>query len=265
MTGWSCRAPRSRVNPARLSVARLCFVRKVIFKPSLDWLARSWHVRALQSHRGHRVRWDNVDRNPPPALRSTQPSPHLVTLDAPSVACQRGLSVLAAGPASSPHYSYRRPFCERPANVSRLGDDTTVFVFLPLAHALTRMAQMLTIDVGGTLAVWQGDKDKLIEDLRSVRPTHFPAVPRIFEKIYAQAKSRAGGTVKGKLLDKAIDVGLKVRELERHGEEPGPVLKGEFALADQQILSSVRDLFGGRVKLALTGAAPWVSRCPGPR
>src|SRR5436305_265218 len=129
----------------------------------------------------------------------------------------------------------------------QFGDDTVVFVFLPLAHALTRITQMLTVDVGGTLAYWQGDKDQLIDDLRAVRPTHFPAVPRIFEKIYAEAKGRADGAVKAKLLEKAIEVGLKVRELERRGEQPGPVLRAEYALADQQILSSVRDLFGGRV------------------
>jgi long-chain acyl-CoA synthetase len=58
------------------------------------------------------------------------------------------------------------------------------------------------------------------------------------------------------VLDKAIDVGLKVRELERKGEEPGPVLKAEYELADKQILSNVRELFGGKVELALTGAAP---------
>jgi long-chain acyl-CoA synthetase len=137
-----------------------------------------------------------------------------------------------------------------------LGDETIIFVFLPLAHALTRITQMLTIDVGGTLAFWQGDKDKLIDDLKAVRPTHFPAVPRIFEKIYAEAKSKAGGAVKGKVLEKAIDVGLKVRQHERDGEEPGPVLKAEYELADKQILSNVRELFGGRVELALTGAAP---------
>jgi long-chain acyl-CoA synthetase len=137
-----------------------------------------------------------------------------------------------------------------------LGEDVTLFVFLPLAHALTRIAQMLTIDVGGTLAFWQGDKDKLVDDLREIKPTHFPAVPRIFEKIYAEAKGRAEGAVKGKLLEKAIDAGLKVRELERSGEEPGPILKAEYELADQQILSNVRELFGGRVELALTGAAP---------
>jgi long-chain acyl-CoA synthetase len=137
-----------------------------------------------------------------------------------------------------------------------MGEDTVVFVFLPLAHALTRITQMFAIDVGGTIAFWRGDKDKLIDDLQAVKPTHFPAVPRIFEKIYAEAKGKAEGAVKGKLLDKAIDVGLKVREAERKGEEPGPVLKAEYELADKQILSNVRELFGGRVELALTGAAP---------
>jgi long-chain acyl-CoA synthetase len=136
------------------------------------------------------------------------------------------------------------------------GEETIVFVFLPLAHALTRITEMLTIDVGGTLAFWQGDKDKLIDDLQAVKPTHFPAVPRIFEKIYAQAKSKAGGGLKEKVLEKAIDVGLKVREHERKGEEPGPILKKEYELADKQILSKVRELFGGRVEIALTGAAP---------
>jgi long-chain acyl-CoA synthetase len=47
-----------------------------------------------------------------------------------------------------------------------------------------------------------------------------------------------------------------VRELEHRGESPGPVLKAEYELADRQILSSVRDLFGGELRLALTGAAP---------
>src|SRR4051794_5484773 len=67
-----------------------------------------------------------------------------------------------------------------------IGEDPVVFVFLPLAHALTRMMQMLAIDTGAVLAFWRRDKDKLMDDLQEVRPTHFPAVPRIFEKIYNQ-------------------------------------------------------------------------------
>ena len=81
-------------------------------------------------------------------------------------------------------------------------------------------------------------------------------MPRVFEKIYEQAQGKADGAVKGKLLEKAIDVGRQVRELERKGEEPGPVLAKEYELADKQILSEVRDLFGGNLRFAVTGAAP---------
>jgi long-chain acyl-CoA synthetase len=137
-----------------------------------------------------------------------------------------------------------------------LGDDPVFFAFLPLAHTFTRMLQMFALDVGATLAYWDGDKDNLIDNLREVRPTHFPAVPRIFEKIHAQALAKADGGVKEKLLEKAVEAGRKVRELERGGETPGPVLKAEHELADRQVLSTVRGLFGGNVRLALTGAAP---------
>jgi long-chain acyl-CoA synthetase len=47
-----------------------------------------------------------------------------------------------------------------------------------------------------------------------------------------------------------------VRTLERQGESPGPVLKAEYELADRQVLSKVRDVFGGNLEFALTGAAP---------
>jgi long-chain acyl-CoA synthetase len=154
------------------------------------------------------------------------------------------------------HGNYRANCTMLEKAIDDLGEDPVFFVFLPLAHTLTRMTQMLALDVGATLAYWDGDKDNLVSNLREVKPTHFPAVPRIFEKIYSQARSRAEGGVKEKLFDKAIATGRQVRELERRGESPGPVLKAEHELADRQVLSNVRELFGGQVRLAITGAAP---------
>jgi long-chain acyl-CoA synthetase len=136
------------------------------------------------------------------------------------------------------------------------GDDVVLFIFLPLAHVLSRMAQMLTLDVGGTLAFWGRDKEKAMEEMKEVEPTHFPAVPRIFEKIYEQARKTADGAIKEKIFEKAIDVGRQVRELERKGEEPGFLLQKEYDLADKQVLSKVRELFGSKLEFALTGAAP---------
>src|SRR3954452_10065982 len=153
------------------------------------------------------------------------------------------------------HANYRAN-CEMLEQAIELEEDEVIYIFLPLAHALSRMTQMAALDVGATLAFWRGDKDKALDDLREIRPTIFPSVPRIFEKIYEQAQEKGGGGIKGKLLDKAIDVGSQVRALERKGEQPGPVLKREYELADKQIFSEVRDLFGGNLRFAVTGAAP---------
>jgi long-chain acyl-CoA synthetase len=47
-----------------------------------------------------------------------------------------------------------------------------------------------------------------------------------------------------------------VRELERQGREPGPLLSWQYKIADRQVLSKIRGLFGGRLRLAVSGAAP---------
>ncbi len=137
-----------------------------------------------------------------------------------------------------------------------IGEDAVFYAFLPLSHVLTRLIELAALHTGATLAFWQRDKDKLLEDLKEIQPTHLAAVPRIFEKIYNEAAAKAEGGVKGKIFSKAVEVGREVRQLERKGESPGPVLKAEYQLADKQIFSTVRDLFGGRLELALTGAAP---------
>jgi long-chain acyl-CoA synthetase len=135
-------------------------------------------------------------------------------------------------------------------------EDAVFYAFLPLSHVLTRLIELAALQTGATLAFWQRDKDKLMEDLREIQPTHLAAVPRIFEKIYNEAAAKAEGGIKGKVFSKAVEVGREVRELERKGDSPGPVLKGEYQLADKQIFSTVRDLFGGHLELAITGAAP---------
>ncbi len=47
-----------------------------------------------------------------------------------------------------------------------------------------------------------------------------------------------------------------MRRLEREGKSPGPVLAFQHRIADKQVLSKIRGLFGGRLKMAVTGAAP---------
>jgi long-chain acyl-CoA synthetase len=137
-------------------------------------------------------------------------------------------------------------------------DPIVVFMFLPLAHSLARVTQMVVLDVGGTIAYWRGDPKVVLEDLAYTRPTHVPSVPRVFEKVHTKALAgvEEGSRLRRAIFHWALGTGRRVRELERGGRRPGALLRGRHALADRLVLSKVRGLFGPDIRLALTGAAP---------
>jgi long-chain acyl-CoA synthetase len=132
------------------------------------------------------------------------------------------------------------------------------YLYLPLAHSFALLIQLLSFEVGGVLAYWERDPLKILPNLSEVRPHYFPSVPRIFEKIYTAATSKAekAGGVQKLIFDWAIGVGRRVRELERQGRSPWPPLRLQHQLADRLVLSHIRNLFGGRIVEAVTGAAP---------
>jgi long-chain acyl-CoA synthetase len=132
------------------------------------------------------------------------------------------------------------------------------YLYLPLAHSFALLIQLLSFDVGGVLAYWERDPLKILPNLAEVRPHYFPSVPRIFEKIYTAANSKAeqAGGVQRAIFNWAVGVGRRVRELERQGKSPWPPLRLQYAIADRLVLSSIRNLFGGRIIEAVSGAAP---------
>ncbi|MDG5473963.1 hypothetical protein P6709_19825, partial [Jeotgalibacillus sp. ET6] len=80
----------------------------------------------------------------------------------------------------------------------------------------------------------------------------FPSVPRMFEKVYTLATS----AVPAGQLEQAARVGFEVRELRRRGEPVPDQLQAAFDRAEQELFANVRGLFGGRLRQAVTGAAP---------
>jgi long-chain acyl-CoA synthetase len=137
------------------------------------------------------------------------------------------------------------------------GEDVT-YLYLPLAHSFALLIQLGSFDLGATLAYWERDPLKIMPNLAEVKPTYFPSVPRIFEKIYTAATSgmEKEGGLKKAIFDWSIRVGAKVREMERAGREPGFLLRKQYEFADRKVLSKIRDLFGGKLRLAVSGAAP---------
>jgi len=137
------------------------------------------------------------------------------------------------------------------------GEDVT-YLYLPLAHSFALLIQLGSFDLGATIAYWERDPLKIMPNLAELKPTYFPSVPRIFEKIYTLATSsmEKEGGIKKAVFDWSIRVGGKVRELERSGRQPGFLLRKQYEFADKKVLSKIRGLFGGKLRLAVSGAAP---------
>jgi long-chain acyl-CoA synthetase len=142
--------------------------------------------------------------------------------------------------------------------VSVIEDEDLTYLYLPLAHSFALLIQFGSFDLGTTIAYWERDPLKILPNLAEVKPTYFPSVPRIFEKIYTAATSgmEKEGGLKKAIFDWSIKVGAKMREAERSDRKPGFLLQRSYAFADKQVLSKIRNLFGGRVRLAVSGAAP---------
>jgi long-chain acyl-CoA synthetase len=97
------------------------------------------------------------------------------------------------------------------------------------------------------------DPQKVIPTLMEVKPTYFPSVPRIFEKLYTLAMANAEDP---EALRRAVDVGVRVRQMRERGEEVPGELASAFDQAEEKLYKNVRALFGGRIRYCASGAAP---------
>jgi long-chain acyl-CoA synthetase len=141
---------------------------------------------------------------------------------------------------------------------SVIEEEDVTYLYLPLAHSFALLIQLGSFDLGATLAYWQNDPNQIMPDLAELKPTYFPSVPRIFEKIYTAANSgmEKEGGLKKAIFDWSIKTGEKTRAVEREGRKPGWLLQRQYDFADKKVLSKIRGLFGGNLRLAVSGAAP---------
>ncbi|XP_044136709.1 long-chain-fatty-acid--CoA ligase 6 isoform X3 [Bufo gargarizans] len=73
--------------------------------------------------------------------------------------------------------------------------------YLPLAHMFERMVQSVVYCHGGRIGFFQGDIRLLSDDMKTLRPTIFPVVPRLLNRMYDKIFSQADTPIKRWILE----------------------------------------------------------------
>lgn len=121
--------------------------------------------------------------------------------------------------------------------------------YLPLAHIYDRVVCSYMLLSGGSIGYFGGDVTKLRDDLLALKPTFFVSVPRLYNRFYdamMDGISKQPPETKA-VVEKAI--ADKIKNL---------LEKAEYTheIYDEKVLKGLRSIFGGRIRMMITAAAP---------
>jgi long-chain acyl-CoA synthetase len=133
-----------------------------------------------------------------------------------------------------------------------------VLLFLPLAHSFAKVVEVAWLGQSFIMSFAES-VEKVVDDAAEVRPTVIPAVPRIFEKAFTQVRMEglAQPGLKGRMFSWAMQLFEEYAAARAMGRFYSSV---QWALAKRMVFSQVgrrlRERFGGRVRLFISGGAP---------
>lgn len=138
------------------------------------------------------------------------------------------------------------------------GPEDRSLAFLPSAHMAQRLVvEILPVAMG--MQTWFVESlMRLPQEIREVRPTFFLAPPRLWERIHSTVcvEVNKRGKLGRNVFYAALGLGLKAAEL-RQGDRPVPLwMRSGLRLADRLVYRKIRERLGGKMRLAISGAAP---------
>ncbi|WP_422936331.1 AMP-dependent synthetase/ligase [Sinomonas sp. P47F7] len=128
-------------------------------------------------------------------------------------------------------------------------------MFLPLAHVFARFISVLAVAAGVQVG-HTPDIKNLLPDLQSFQPTFILAVPRVFEKVYNSASTRAENEGRGKIFSAAAETAIAWSAAHDDGGKPGMGLRLRHALFDALVYRKLRTAMGGHIRYAVSGGGP---------
>jgi long-chain acyl-CoA synthetase len=135
----------------------------------------------------------------------------------------------------------------------------STLLFLPLAHVFARVIEIGCLESGIVLGHCD-DMANLLPELASFQPSFVLAVPRVFEKVYNGAESKAMADGKGKIFARAAATAVAYSEALDAPSGPGLRLRAEHAVFDRLVYNKLRAALGGHAALAISGGAALAPR-----
>lgn len=155
----------------------------------------------------------------------------------------KGVTLTHGNLASNIEYSLK-PFGVQSGDIS--------ISFLPLSHVTARHVDFAMLYNRVTLA-YVPFLDQLPQALLEIRPTIFVGVPRVYEKIHAQAELKTRTFPKNAIYRWALSVGRAHRPGILAGQTPSSY---SWQIANHLVYSKIRAGMGGRATLFISGGAP---------
>jgi long-chain acyl-CoA synthetase len=129
--------------------------------------------------------------------------------------------------------------------------------FLPLSHVYERVTAYAYLFHGVPIAYVERMED-LPQALLEVHPTLAAAVPRVFEKLYANIMQKGNEStgLKRRIFDWAVRVAKESVRWKAYGEDAPSGLSLRWKIADRIVYAKIRDGIGGRFRAFISGGGP---------
>ncbi len=131
------------------------------------------------------------------------------------------------------------------------GEKDRAISFLPLSHVFERMVEYFYMYKG--VSIYYGSIETIGDDLKIIKPTLMPTVPRLLEKVYDKimTKGESLSGIKKKLFFWAVNLGLK----HEYNGNNGFWYELQLKLANKLIFNKWREAVGGRIRMIISGSA----------
>ncbi len=140
--------------------------------------------------------------------------------------------------------------------------DDVFLSFLPLSHTFERTAGYYLPIAAGSSVVYVRSVAQIASDLKLVRPTVLISVPRIYERFFSkiQENMTAARIFTRGLFALATETGwrrfCRVQKIPMQSGVPAWIDGLLWPALDLLVARKIRGLFGGRVRIAVSGGAP---------